>query len=158
MIFDLTITGPEADRERFLVECFSQDAEAKMQLDFDKLIPQPKHLNEWPDVVQDFGFNDGPPVKLPGWYDWRCKNWGDKWNAVDTAVLREGETIKLSFSTAWSVPEPIFTEIARRFPTLKIEGPFLDGMYNFGGDVCCENGTVEYEDRTKRSARILRRL
>jgi hypothetical protein len=158
---DLTITGPEADRERFMAECFSRGDDNETNFDFDKLIPEPEHIKEVVLLESEHDLHiraDGQPtveLRVPAWYAWRCKNWGDKWNACDTAVAREGETIKLSFSTAWSPPTPIFREIARRFPTLKIEGSYLDGMYNFGGDILIQNGRVEFEDRTEEISRDL---
>jgi hypothetical protein len=144
----LTITGPEADRERFLTECFSQDDDNKTNFDFDELISEPEHIKA----------DDSPPIirvirgtrhELPAWLDWRCENWGTKWNACDTDVRREGETIWLSFDTAWAPPTPIFSEVARRFPTLRIEGSFIDEMHDFGGNILCQNGNVEFEDRSE---------
>jgi len=145
----LTVTGPEAERERFLAECFSQ-TEGETNFDFDRLIPQPEHIKR--DLAKreqrEVGFTDAK-AKFPDWYEWRCKNWGDKWNACDTDVGREGEAIRLFFDTAWSVPIPIFEEVARRFPSLKIEGTYQDGMLNFAGNILCQNGTVAFEDRSE---------
>src|SRR5262249_25291743 len=109
----LTITGPETERERFMVECFSH-ANGEARFDFDKLIPQPEHIK----TSTDIQFRSG---NLPDWYEWRCKNLGDKWNAGGTDVEHKGEAIRLVFSTAWSVPAPIFKEVVKRFPTLRIE-------------------------------------
>jgi len=135
----LTITGPEAERERFMAECFSH-ANDETNFDFAKLIPEPEHK----DIGK--GISSG---KFPDWYEWRCKNWGDKWNACDTDVGREGKVIRLFFNTAWSPPRPIFEEVARRFPNLRIEGTYADGMFNFAGNILCQNGTVEFEDRSE---------
>ena len=48
-----------------------------------------------------------------------------------TEVTRAGEAILLSFDTAWSPPVPIFTEVARRFPTLRIKGDFIEEFLPF---------------------------
>ena len=37
----LKIDGPEAERERFLSECFTEG-----QFDFNKLVPEPEHIRE----------------------------------------------------------------------------------------------------------------
>jgi hypothetical protein len=88
-------------------------------------------------------------MKFPDWYLWRCENWGTKWNALDTTFAREGESILLSFDTAWAPPVPIFHEVARRFPNLRVEGSLIEEMYNFGANILCQNGNVEFVDRTE---------
>lgn len=140
---NLTITGPEIERESFLAECFNA-----ADLDFEKLIPQPEHIKDEVEVEIPFR-GDISGSKFPAWYEWCCKNWGTKWNACHTEVSREGEAIRLFFNTAWSPPIPIFNEVARRFPNLKIEGEYIDEMYNFGGNILCQNGKVEFEDRSE---------
>ena len=42
---DLKITGPEAERTRFVAECFSKTDDG-VELDFNKLIPEPEHGDE----------------------------------------------------------------------------------------------------------------
>jgi hypothetical protein len=142
----LTITGPETERERFMAECFSH-ANDKTNFDFDKLVPQPEHIKDEGNVRTLY--SDGVRMKFPDWYLWRCENWGTKWNALDTTFAREGESILLSFDTAWAPPVPIFHEVARRFPNLRVEGSLIEEMYNFGANILCQNGNVEFVDRTE---------
>lgn len=52
--------------------------------------------------VHRFGHND--------WYDWSIENWGTKWNAKETFVV-DDHTV--DFETAWSMPAPIFVELAK---------------------------------------------
>lgn len=52
--------------------------------------------------VHRFGHND--------WYDWCIENWGTKWNAKETFVV-DDHTV--DFETAWSMPEPVFVELAK---------------------------------------------
>ena len=144
---DLTITGPETERERFMAECFSQYKDT-IHFDFDRLIPQPEHIKDEPDVEIPLR-GDISGSKRPAWYDWRCQNWGTKWNACHSRVEREAATIFLSFDTAWSPPSPIFNEIAKRFPTLKIEGELIEEFHDFGGNILCQNGNVEFEDKSE---------
>lgn len=42
------------------------------------------------DNIIEYGYRD--------WYDWRCNNWGTKWNACDSTVFNNG----IEFCTAWS--------------------------------------------------------
>lgn len=47
------------------------------------------------------------------WYEWCCKNWGTKWNAVETEFV---DTDTIEFQTAWSAPLPVVMELSRKFP------------------------------------------
>lgn len=72
------------------------------------------------------------------WYDWRCKNFGTKWNAYDQSWGKSGEqydTIK--FSTAWSTPRPIYETLGRIFPGVKFS---VDYAVEFLGDY---SGTID---------------
>lgn len=49
------------------------------------------------------------------WYDWALANWGTKWNAYSVEWTELSDTsLQLTFDTAWSVPEPVFEELAQR--------------------------------------------
>ena len=92
---------------------------------------------------------------FPDWYNWRCEHWGDKWNAQDTKVSRlESGAIELKFDTAWSPPVPIFEAIAERFPELEITGDFIDGQYNWSGEVHIVAGDVRLKDTTEENDEI----
>lgn len=52
-----------------------------------------------------------------GWYQWRCKHWGTKWNA-GVATLHSEHPLKFSFDCAWNPPHPIYRAIEEIFPTL----------------------------------------
>ena len=78
-------------------------------LDFNKIIPQPELVVQG-DITFDFENNN------PGrnWYQWRCRNWGTKWNCLETK--RVGDT--LFFETAWYVPIPLLKEWSALFPEI----------------------------------------
>lgn len=70
------------------------------------------------------------------WYDWRCSNWGTKWNAFDTIVDWNARTI--SFHTAWSCPTPIIKILSEWYPDVEFTWIFADedcgsnsGQYTF---------------------------
>lgn len=54
------------------------------------------------------------------WYDWRIANWGTKWNACESDYDKDGECMR--FNTAWSIPYPIITKIAKDNPDAKLDG------------------------------------
>jgi hypothetical protein len=57
-----------------------------------------------------------------GWYDWNIREWGTKWDACDVDLNDDSETsLGYSFNTAWSIPEPVFNAIVRKFPTLTFD-------------------------------------
>lgn len=42
---------------------------------------------------------------FPNWYDWCCAKWGTKWDVGrDGSCEVEGQSLKLSFDSAWSPP------------------------------------------------------
>ena len=133
---DMTITGPQEERARFMQECFT-DSDGGPQFDFNKMVPQPDFPED-----EESGF---PPT----WYKWRCEHWGDKWNAVDTAVVQGEGGIQLKFETAWSPPVPILERVAERFPELKIVGEYEDGQMNFAGWFSMHGGNIEHKNTTE---------
>lgn len=63
-----------------------------------------------------------------GWYDWNVRNWGTKWDAndedgeiPDLENLQSQDTITYRFSTAWSIPEPIFRAMVEQHPELDFD-------------------------------------
>ena len=44
-----------------------------------------------------------------GWYEWRIKHWGTKWDAVHIVPSMAGDDVlRLQFDTAWSPPLPVY--------------------------------------------------
>ena len=56
------------------------------------------------------------------WYNWRCQNWGTKWDCYDLTIdecdLPNG--FEATFNTAWSPPEEICTALREQFEGLSI--------------------------------------
>lgn len=59
-------------------------------------------------------------------YDWNIRNWGTKWDACDQSVdepfidEKAGTaSVSVSFSTAWSIPEPVLIAIVAQHPELE---------------------------------------
>ena len=86
------------------------------------------------------------------WYDWCWDNWGTKWETddpkVDKYYVENGQKFDLlayEFTTAWSPPIAIVTELAKQFPTLELT---LDWSEEGGlaGNIRAKSGTI-YEDK-----------
>lgn len=57
------------------------------------------------------------------WYEWRNENWGTKWNAANASITEraeDGTKISYSFETAWAPPIPVFFELSKQFPDVRI--------------------------------------
>lgn len=66
------------------------------------------------------------------WYPWSIEKWGTKWNAYDFSIETE-EPLQFKFDTAWSFPTPVFTELAKAFPAIKLHCFTYDEGGNFAG-------------------------
>lgn len=163
---DLVITGKDEDLQKMLDECFEEVDEDAVDgdeimpcLSFDKVIPYPKEWKkmdkaaekarakwektpkekrgEYP-AIKD-GFNSGG-------YDWCIKNWGTKWSpySVYGFSKQEGE-VRVSFSTAWSPPNPVIVALAKKFPELKINLRSYEHGMGFKCHVIAEEGEVVSE-------------
>ena len=63
--------------------------------------------------MKEFGVKD--------WYDWRCLNWGTKWDASDLQVIHSGEDeFCVEFETAWSEPVGIYNKLAKDYPSISL--------------------------------------
>ena len=78
-------------------------------------------------VFKDKGFGSGLYFESTGvnddrWYNWRCQNWGTKWDAysleIDDCDMPNG--FEVTFETAWSPPEEIHTAISEQFDDLSM--------------------------------------
>lgn len=109
--------------------------------DFDNIIPMPSYIYRG-----NLGIEEERKYGKNNWYDWSIDNWGTKWNSVD--VLWNGDDF-VSFSTAWSMPEGIYRELAKKFPKLLIEIQYADEDLGHNcGSVELKNGnmTLDYID------------
>ena len=98
-------------------------------------------LYEMPSV-----FHGGSSLQVYGettWYEWRCANWGTKWNAYD----QTGGDGWLTFETAWSAPHPVIDKLAEMFPQVKITHKWADEDY--GNNCGCRvyvNGELDVDE------------
>ena len=83
-----------------------------------------------------------------GWYDWRCKNLGCKWDAefvfgkFEKSTETDGWTISFDLDTAWAVPLPFYTKISKQFPMLEYEVFYEEEDYAFVGMLKFKNGVI----------------
>jgi hypothetical protein len=69
---------------------------------FDSILPMPKDAEDW--------------------YDWRCYNWGTKWEPSIVLFDRYGDCeLSIEMETAWGPPSGIYQALLEKFPGLFIE-------------------------------------
>ena len=91
----------------------------------------------------------------PAWYDWRCDNWGTKWDVCNVEIMDEGFTdignpleddceAEFSFNcwTAWAPPIPVWSHLVdlgiKVDADYQDEGGMFEGRYVNGDDECWE--------------------
>lgn len=92
------------------------------------------------------------------WYDWRCDNWGTKWNACDVYCdwFSDNELF-YEFNTAWSAPYGVFEKIAEDYPDISFDVLYADedvgsncGRITF--DASADRELVYWEPDDRKSA------
>ena len=97
-----------------------------------------------------------PDQMMPDWYEWRCENWGTKWDVCD--VLFDGVGLEYSddqkvaaFSfhcwTAWAPPVPVWDRLHAM--GIEVEADYQDEGMNFEGayrDGEESNWTIVHEE------------
>ena len=121
-----------------------RDDDGYEYLDFDKIIPEtpdvkksieddkyyPEGWEKELDYQPMYIFGNEPADPAPYWYEWHCHYWGTKWNSYEGEFYGESpDKLRFSFLTAWSVPQPIFEELVRKFHNVKIKVEYADEDY-----------------------------
>lgn len=129
-------------------------------LSFSSWLPMPKTFDmydtdAYPDKYPDAVKYQKRKYGVVGWYKWRMKNYGNKWDS-DIEVDRVSDTdLHLYCQTAWLAPIEFFKFISRSYPSLDItmyshfEEP-ANQMFVFkGGD--CDRHTIELKEVVAKS-------
>ncbi len=91
----------------------------------------------------------------PAWFDWRCDNWGTKWDVCNVEIMDEGFTDignpleddcegEFAFNcwTAWAPPIPVWSHLVdlgiKVDADYQDEGGMFEGRYVNGDDECWE--------------------
>lgn len=124
----------------------------KGEMTFNKFLPMPKELN---DTEKQYGteMTDEKSKELrdkygaDNWYDWRCENWGCKWDASESAFYKNGDYWMVSFQTPWGPPIEFVQALSKKFNTMEFVMQYADE--NIGGSPLGEatftNGEVMYD-------------
>lgn len=66
-----------------------------------------------------------------GWYDWRIKNWGTKWDATILSATRKKNVATLYFETAWAPPIEIYKVLEEE--GFKVEATYVEQGVQYAG-------------------------
>lgn len=108
---------------------------------FHNVIPQPDNLLDEADPRRK---TNTPRVRdedrsMPGWYTWRCDNWGTKWEVSDVWMDESKVSLTYEFETAWAPPEQVIQALSQKFPEAYI-------ILAFNEPGCIGKGSVHYKD------------
>tara|TARA_Y100001951_G_C11247103_1_gene244035 strand:+ start:91 stop:723 length:633 start_codon:yes stop_codon:yes gene_type:complete len=133
----LEVTGDEIQLREF-VEKSTINIEKNDEFTFNGTYPMPEDLNITKGTqTQDekeqailnkakYGYTD--------WYDWRCEEWGTKWDACEAHVDHNDiDYFAVSFETAWSPPIAWIDNIMKDFPDLCFTLEYEEPGMCFGG-------------------------
>lgn len=114
------------------------------ELDFNKIVPQPKTIEECPKkfLLSENGtgtvgieiLKDRPWFN---WYDWCWDNWGTKWGAHDTHVVDENT---ICFKTAWCPPIKVIEALSQKNPSKIVKLCFVNEDYDGEHYLLYKNG------------------
>ena len=137
----ITITGPNSVIDK--IEKIVQDDDSHKNTGLLNFFhPMPKELEG---TTSPSSSAKKPQPMIEGfdcWYDWRCNNWGTKWEVcefygVDRQYLKEqneGEsTISFGFSSAWAPPIGAYENFLENNSDCFIKAYYYEGGCDFMG-------------------------
>ena len=87
-----------------------------------------------------------------GWYNWRCRNLGCKWDAeFEFGEFKKGQrddewTTWFNLHTPWSIPLPFYDKISKLFPELEFNISCEEEFEAFAGSFKLKNGVILTND------------
>ena len=117
----LSIIGSKTEIDRFY-----NANKGERELSFNMLVPEPENY--------DVGHQSS------NWYEWRCNNWGCKWDSSDTEYKMKNNMGQYTFSTPWNYPLAWLKTVSKIFPTLTFHIKYEDEGFNFFGASFVKNG------------------
>ena len=150
----VTITGPNSVIDK--IEQITKEEDNQNGL-LNFFHPMPKELDG---TTSPSSSADKPQPMVEGfdcWYDWRCENWGTKWEVcefygVDRQHHEAGKsgvsltsTISFGFSSAWSPPinayQTFLINMSEKNLDVSVKAYYYEGGCDFMG--CWDNGDDE---------------
>lgn len=103
---NMQVYGNENDLKRFKQNLIE---EGRPVISFNKIITIPEDTDYWAVGL------------VPGWHNWRLKHWGTERDALDSQIVKEGESILYRFITTETSPIPIFETLISSYTELNFK-------------------------------------
>jgi hypothetical protein len=91
-----------------------------------------------------------PLSEAENWYNWNGSNWGTKWDVEPQITEDNGDSITLSFDTAWAPPIEFYNEMVNRDYMIRAfyyeSGMAFAGIYDNGDDDYYEYGGMDSDE------------
>lgn len=154
---NLSITGNQDQLDAFLAKATAPHPEKfdeatglviytdKPEFSFWNFIAPPKEAVESGEYFGTHGWAEGKnlgdtPVN---WYNWNNENWNTKWDACDADYTdTTGGSLNISYSTAWSIPEPVMEAMVKQHPELTFDF-HCEEEQGWGGTYYGTDGSLE---------------
>lgn len=79
--------------------------------DFDYVDFKKFNINSFEDLGNAY-INNIIDYGYATWYDWSIENWGTKWGAMESKIIKGKNYVEFIFETAWATPLPIFEKLS----------------------------------------------
>jgi len=152
----INITGDSDELDKFSAHIAKPNkfaSEGNEKFSFHSFITLPDEVD--PDEYHGMnGWKDGEKLGDTeyNWYNWNNHNWITKWDASDvdvrgmTNAVSRPTSVNITFSTAWSPPDPVFQAMTEQFPDLTFEIHWEEEQ-GFGAEYLGEGGALTVTDR-----------
>ena len=87
-----------------------------------------------------------PRPESVDWYDWNNAHWGCKWDADNFSISRHGDSIIMTFDTAWAPSIGVTAALADKFPSLEISHSYEEPGMAFTGCAKFSGGTKYFDE------------
>ena len=125
----LWVDGDPTDIKRFRKDVKTKEHDLALS----KLHPMPEAL-----------INIDAESDKPNWYDWCIKNWGTKWDVVDSKLVSDfGDSLEYFFLSAYNPPVAWLKKISKRFPKVQFRLKYEEEGIGFMGIAKVKNGKVD---------------
>jgi hypothetical protein len=134
----LEVTGDEIQLREFVEKSLVKDVKQAHEFSFNGTYPMHEDLNitagtQTQDEKEQAILNKAK-YGYENWYDWRCDEWGTKWDACEPEILHNDiDFFRVSFETAWAPPIAWINNILQDFPDLCFELEYDEPGMCFGG-------------------------
>ena len=127
-----TNTEVDRDKAREQLKEFRDKAKLVESEFMNNLYPMPKELKD-----------TKAPSDKPNWYDWRCGNWGTKWDVDACLEYDEEDVLEYSFDSAWGPPTGFIEKVSKDFPLLRFRLKYEEEGNGFIGVAVSINGNLD---------------